>query len=85
MDEDEDVYAFPERFPFIGDSLSYVHALGSEPAEATEVAEHIAAALRIVPLERCLVADGDGYDVVLQAHGRLMMERDLRGLRLPTE
>lgn len=83
---DEDEGPGFERLPFIGDGASGIHILDGEPKHLFDVAEHIADAIKVVPLERCSMAeDGGGYEGVLAAHARLMMERDLRGLRLPSE
>ena len=48
--------------------------------------QHIAEALDVAALGANLwLADGSYGDIISRAHARLMMERDLRGLRLPRD
>lgn len=48
--------------------------------------QHIVEALDVAVLGAgLLVADGSYGDIISRAHARLMMERDLRGLKLPED
>jgi len=87
MDEDDD-FPPPERLPFIGDSVTGIYALGTEEWPAGDVPQHLVEILTIRPLSDDFFVSAeasDCYQTVLDAHCRLMMERDLRGLRLPRD
>ena len=46
--------------------------------------QHLVEALGVSALgESMWLADGSEGDIISRAHARLMMERDLRGLKLP--
>lgn len=73
------------EYPVPIENVTGIHVGMPEYVE-TDIPDHLAEALSVAPIERCVITDArDGYDDVLKAHARLMMERDLRGLRLCKE
>ena len=85
IDEDHE-YPPPElQYPMPADNVTGIQ-IGELRSRDLELPGHLAEALEVVPLERCFMTDAaDGFGAVLRSHARLMMERDLKGLKLCDE
>lgn len=85
IDEDHE-YPPPDlQYPMPADNVTGIQ-IGDHQCPDLELPQHLAAALEVVPLERCFVTeDADGFGAILRSHARLMMERDLKGLKLCDE